>query len=81
MQRLSIVGHSGMGALCYEPVTLITIDDMLAVGESIRIPKKRGMAIIDFVRTHCKPKFKIEVQKEGDRRFSDCQSGKPSLFP
>jgi serine/threonine-protein kinase HipA len=27
-----------------------TVSDMLAVGEDIRIPKKRGMEIIDYVR-------------------------------
>ena len=31
-----------------------TIKDMLTVGESIRIPRKRGSEIIDFVREHCK---------------------------
>ena len=31
-----------------------TISDMLAVGEDIRIPKKRGMEIIDSVRENCK---------------------------
>ena len=30
-----------------------TIADMLAVGESIRIPKKRGKEIVDFVWEHC----------------------------
>lgn len=31
-----------------------TVEDMLSVGESIRIPKKHGLEIIDFVREHCK---------------------------
>jgi len=31
-----------------------TVEDMLTVGESIRIPKKRGLEIIDFIREHCK---------------------------
>lgn len=31
-----------------------TVNDMIAVGESIRIPKKRGMEIINQVREDCK---------------------------
>ena len=31
-----------------------TVSDMLIVGEDIRIPKKRGMEIIDSVRENCK---------------------------
>ena len=31
-----------------------TVEDMLTVGESIRIPKKSGLEIIDFIREHCK---------------------------
>lgn len=31
-----------------------TIEDMLTVGESIRIPKKRGLELIDHVRENCR---------------------------
>ena len=31
-----------------------TIEDMLIVGESIRIPRKRGLEIINHVRENCK---------------------------
>jgi serine/threonine-protein kinase HipA len=31
-----------------------TVEDMLVVGESIRIPRRRGQAIIDFVWENCK---------------------------
>ena len=30
-----------------------TIDDMVAVGESIRIPRKRGLELLSFVKDHC----------------------------
>lgn len=39
-----------------------TVSDMLAVGENIRIPKKRGGEIIDSVRENCKEILSKEYQ-------------------
>ena len=47
-------GYNGEHATSVNGNGKPTIDDMIAVGETIRIPKKRGMEIIDFVKEQCK---------------------------
>ena len=46
-------GYNGEHATSVNGNGRPTVDDMLAVGESIRIPKKRGQEIIDSVKEGC----------------------------
>ena len=43
-------GYNGEHATSVNGNGKPSIEDMLAVGETIRIPRKRGMEIIEFVR-------------------------------
>ena len=58
-------GYNGEHATSINGNGKPTIADMLAVGESIRIHRTRGMAIIDEVREHCK-----EILSEENRIFA-----------
>lgn len=51
---LSREGYNGEHATSVNYNGNPTIEDMLVVGESIRIPRKKGMEIIDFMLDQCK---------------------------
>lgn len=50
---LSREGYNGEHATSVNNSGSPTIEDMLSVGESIRIPRKKGMEIIDFIANKC----------------------------
>ena len=56
-------GYNGEHATTVNGNGRPTIDDMLAVGETIRIPRKRGLAIIDSVREGCKEILSKDYQQ------------------
>ena len=47
-------GYNGEHATSVNNNGLPTIEDMLAVGETIRISRKKGMEIISFISDRCK---------------------------
>ena len=38
-----------------------SIEDLLIVGESIRIPRKKGMEIIEFIKSHCQEILSVHL--------------------
>ena len=46
-------GYHGEHATSVNGNGLPSIDDMITVGESIRIPRKRCLEILSFVRENC----------------------------
>ncbi len=59
-------GYNGEHATSVNNNGLPTFEDLLSVGETIRIPRKKGIEIISFIMSNCH-----EILSE---RFKQCKS-------